>query len=126
MPLAAVSCAALFAGCGSSGSTSSSTTTAPAGAATAAAPTASTPSVPSGSPSSAQIQASVEECKTIIASESKLTASAKEKLEGACAEAAKGDTAAVRQASREVCEEVIDDSPLPAAAKQQALPNCKK
>jgi len=122
MFLAMVSCLAVLAGCGSSSSSSSST---PA-TTTAAASSTSTPSIPSGTPSSAQIQAAVEQCKTIIAAESKLPQGAKEKLEGACSKAAKGDTAAVKQAAREVCEEVINSSPLPAAAKTQALPNCKK
>jgi len=128
MLLAVISCLAVLAGCGSS--SSSSTSSSPAATTTAAASStstpSSTPSIPSGTPSSAQIQAAVEECKTIIASESKLPAGAKEKLEGACSKAAKGDTAAVKQAAREVCEEVINASPLPAAAKTQALPNCKK
>jgi hypothetical protein len=126
--LAAISCVALLAGCGSSSSSSSSTaaTTTAASTASSTSVPSSTPSVPSGGASSAQIQAAVEECKTIIASESKLPHGAKEKLEGACSKAAKGDTTAVKQAAREVCEEVINASPLPAAAKQQALPNCKK
>jgi hypothetical protein len=68
----------------------------------------------------------VRECKSIIASESQLSAGAKEKLEGACAKAAKGDTAAVKQAAREVCEEVIGKSPLPGPAKEQALSSCRK
>ncbi len=129
MSLAAISCVALLAGCGSSGSSSGSSLSSSsrtAGAPASAPSTASGPSAASGRGSSAQIQAAVEECKTIIASESKLNQVAKEKLEGACAKAAKGDTAAVKQVAREVCEEVINASPLPAASKQAALPNCKK
>jgi len=127
MLLAAISSAAVLAGCGSSSSSSSpaSASTAASTASTPAIP-AGTPTIPSGTPSSAQIALAVEECKKIIASESKLSQGAKEKLEGACAKAAKGDTAAVKQAAREVCEEVINASPLPAAAKEQAQANCKK
>jgi hypothetical protein len=117
MLLAATSCAALLAGCGSS-STPAGTT---ASSSTPAIPT------PSGSPSSAQIQAAVEECKTIIASESKLPQGAKEKLESACSNAAKGDTAAVKKAAREVCEEVISNSSaVPSADKEKALATCRK
>jgi hypothetical protein len=68
----------------------------------------------------------VEECKQIVASESKLPARAKEKLQGACSKAAKGDTNAVKRVAREVCEEVIGKSPLPASAREAADANCRK
>ena len=123
LPIAALACAAVLTGCGSGSSTTNST-------ATSASTTAQTsPSTaPSGTgTSSAQIQAAVSECKRIIQSQSKLPASAKVKLEGACAKAAEGDTTAVKKAAREVCEEVIDESPVPiGAAKQAALAACKK
>ena len=121
MLLTALSCAALLAGCGSSSSSSSTSNS-------TSTPAASTPTSSTGSTSSSnpQIQAAVDECKSIIASESKLPQGAKEKLEGACAKAAKGDTNAVKVAAREVCEEVIDQSPLPSSAKESAKANCKR
>jgi hypothetical protein len=126
MLLAAMSCAAVLAGCGSSSSSSSSSNSSSTPAGTTS--SSSTPAIPtpSGSPSSAQIQVAVEECKSLVASETKLPQGAKTKLEGACSKAAKGDTSAVKKAAQEVCEEVINTSALPAAAKEQALPNCKK
>jgi hypothetical protein len=72
------------------------------------------------------VKAAVETCKQIISSQSKLSQGAKEKLEGACSKAAKGDTAAVKKAAREVCEEVINTSSIPSAAKEQALASCRK
>jgi len=76
---------------------------------------------------SSEVKEAVAECKKIIQGESKLPSGAKAKLEGACAEAAKGDTAAVKKAAREVCEEVISKSGVPnGAAKEAALKACRK
>jgi hypothetical protein len=123
LPLAVLACAALLAGCGSSNSSKSSST----GGSTPAGQTGSTSSGAPGLTTPSQIKAATEECKRIIQSQAKLPASAKEKLEGACAKAAKGDTAAVKQAAREVCEEVINKSQVPAgSAKQAALAACRK
>lgn len=66
------------------------------------------------------------QCKQEIQSQSTLPASAKTKLEGVCEKAAKGDSEAVKKAAREVCEEVIKNSPVPAgAAQEQALAACR-
>lgn len=118
LPIAALASAALLAGCGSSGSSSSSQT-----GSTASSHTSST-AIPAGSP---QIKEAVAQCKQIIQSQSKLPASAKTKLEGACGEAARGNTAAVKVAAREVCEEVIGKSGVPnGSAKEAALRACRK
>ena len=123
-------CAALIAGCGSSSSTTSSqsstpatTSSTPAAAATTSSTTTSTPStaVPAG-----DVAAAVAACKSQIEAQSTLPAGAKSKLEAVCEKAAKGDTAAVKVAAREVCEEVIKNSAVPAgAAQEQALAACK-
>lgn len=121
--LAGLACAALLAGCGSSGSGSSSTGSTAAPATTTA--TSGTHTSPAASP--AQIAEAVAECKQIIQSQSKLPASAKTKLEGACGQAAKGNTAAVKAAAREVCEEVIGKAGgLSGSARETALQACKK
>ena len=118
-------CGALVAGCGSSSSnTSSSTTTStPAAAAT----TSSTPAATSSSPAGgASVQAAVAACKQAIQAQSTLPAGAKTKLEAVCLKAANGDTSAVKAAAREVCEEVIKTSAVPAGpAREQALAACK-
>lgn len=129
LPVAALAGIALLAGCGSSNSSSSSSsssTAAKTGSQTSSTPaqTSSSSAPPAGS---SEVKEAVAECKKIIQGESKLPSAAKGKLEGACAEAAKGDTAAVKKAAREVCEEVIGKAGvLDGAAKEAALRSCRK
>ena len=128
LPAAALACVVLLAGCGSSNS-SSTTSTSSSSSSTSAPSSSQTSSATTSAPvaGSSDAKEAVSECKKIIQGDSKLPAGAKEKLEGACAEAAKGDTAAVKKAAREVCEEVIDRSGVPGgAAKEAALKACKK
>jgi hypothetical protein len=132
----------LIAGCGSSNSTSSSsstpaqvisvtqpaTTTASTGT-TPTSPTSTstnTPSVPTSIPTTAAgVAQAVAVCKSIIQREPTLSASLKAKVEGICNKAANGNLAGARAAGKEVCAEVINASPIPAAAKAQALAACK-
>jgi hypothetical protein len=120
--------AALVAGCGSSSSTTSSqSTSTPAATTSTPAATSSTPAAtsPSGVPA-VDVQAAVAACKQAIQSQTTLPAGAKSKLEAICGRAAKGDTSAVKQAGREVCEEVIKNSKVPAGpAQEQALASCR-
>jgi hypothetical protein len=64
-------------------------------------------------------------CKAIIDREPGLSSSVKSKVESICAKAATGNLAGARAAAKEVCVEVINASPIPAAAKQKALAGCK-
>jgi hypothetical protein len=125
LPIAALLCAALLAGCGGGSSSSSSKSTAtPAQSGSKTSSQASGSAPAAGSP---QIKEAVARCKQIIQSESKLPASAKRKLEGACEQAAKGNTTAVKLVAREVCEEVINSSSVPnGSAKEAALKACRK
>ena len=108
----------LLAGCGGSGSTTTGqSTSAPSSSSSATSSTSATAPL-------ATAQA-VETCKREIQAATTLTASSKSKLEAVCAKAAAGNTTAVKKAVREVCEEAINSSPLPAAAKEQALAACK-
>jgi hypothetical protein len=50
----------------------------------------------------------------------------KAKVEGICNKASNGDLAGARAAAKEVCAEVINASPIPAAAKAQALAACQR
>lgn len=116
LPLLAVAGAMALAGCGGGGSSTTTTKSAPAAAST---------STTSGAPGN--IQQEVAECHHLIETQKALSASAKSKLSAACDKAGKGDTAAVKQAAREVCEEVIQKAPsLPSAAKESALASCRK
>lgn len=113
----------LLAGCGGSSSTATpQSTSAPSSSSSATSSTSTT--APTSSAPLATAQA-VETCKREIQAATTLTASSKSKLEAVCAKAAAGNTTAVKKAVREVCEEAITSSPLPATAKEQALAACK-
>jgi hypothetical protein len=135
-PLLAVALlsSALIAGCGSSSSPTPSTSSATTPTVTST-PASSTPtstattSAPTTAPSTAASAAGVAEyaaiCKEIVQREPTLAANVKSKVEGICAKAANGDLAGAKAAAKEVCVEVIDASPLPTAAKEKALAECK-
>jgi hypothetical protein len=121
LTIAVLASAVLLAGCG--GGSSSSTAT----SSSTAAGSPSSPATTSTAKPGSSIGSAIAQCKQIIQSQNKLPATAKRKLEGACAEAAKGNTGAVKAAAREVCEEVIGKANLPnGAAKEAAEQACKK
>lgn len=144
---AALLCGALIAGCGSSsssGTTSSTATTTPAKTSSAAATTTpttpmtaaksststatktSTPSLPTAaSVGSAGAAEYADICKSIIARDPTLPGTTKSKLEGICAKAASGNLAGARAAAKQVCVEVVNASPIPAAEKEKTLAECK-
>jgi hypothetical protein len=128
---------ALLAGCGGGSSTTTTTTTttstpapaakAPAATAPAATAPGSTAQTTTGAKPLAGAPQAIDACKRQIQSTRNLSASVRSKLEAVCVKAASGDTAAVKQAGREVCEEVINTSRLPAgASKDKALAACRK
>ncbi len=126
--LVAVVIGSMFiAGCGSS-SSSSSTSSSPAAtsstpASTGTTSTSSTTPNPAGS---AAVADAVAECRSVIKEAPTLGASTKAKVEAICNKAADGDLAGARAAAKEVCEEVINASPIPAGAiKEHALAACK-
>lgn len=116
----------LLAGCGSSSTTTSATTSAPTSAATTPSSTSTptSPSIPTGAGAAGVVQA-VAICKSAIQRDPQLSAAVKAKVEGICNKAASGDLAGARAAVKEVCVEVINASPIPAASKEQALAACK-
>jgi len=123
--------AVFIAGCGSSSSTTSSqsnSTSAPSSATTSSTPastatTSTSPTIPSSG--SAGVADAVAECKSVIQREPTLSASLKAKVEGICNKAASGNLNGARAAAKEVCVEIINASPIPSAAKAQALAACK-
>jgi translation initiation factor IF-2 len=114
--IVALACGALVAGCGSGGSTSSSPTSSSKSGATGGSPL-----------TAAQQKEATETCKHGIQSQSKISASAKAKLEGICDKAAtSGSTAALQTVAQELCRELVKASHVPAgAARDQALEICK-
>jgi hypothetical protein len=120
---------ALLVGCGGGSSTTTTTTTATTTSTSTPAATTpgSTPQTTTGAKPLAGASQAIEACKHQIQSTRNLSASVRSKLESVCVKAASGDTAAVKQAGREVCEEVINTSRLPAgASKNKALAACRK
>lgn len=136
---AALLCGALLAGCGSSNSSTSSsgstastaastaatTTSAPSAQASTATTAPSPSSIISGAASATGVAEYAAICKEIIQKDPELPANVKSKVEGICAKAAAGNLAGARAAAKEVCVEVINASPITAAAKAKALAECK-
>lgn len=122
--------AALATGCGSSSSSSSSTTTQRSGAASTStgAGASTTKGAGNSAPSGAVAKLLVNACKRRIGNEPALTTSEKVELEPLCDKSASG-VAGARQASEEVCVEVIKRSASPGSAstsaRKQALAACK-
>jgi hypothetical protein len=101
--------AALLAGCGSSGSTSST--------ATVTSQTAIPP---------VNAQQAVASCEQAVNSQHTISASAKAKLEGICKKAGAGGQAGLENVAHEVCTELLEASHVPAgAARERALAACK-
>lgn len=136
---AALLCGALLAGCGSSNSstgssgstastaasTAATTTSAPSAQASTATTAPSPSSIISGAASATGVAEYAAICKEIIQKDPELPANVKSKVEGICAKAAAGNLAGARAAAKEVCVEVINASPITAAAKTKALAECK-
>lgn|GEM_PF-5254990 len=121
--------AALATGCGSSSSSSSTTTQRSGGASTSTGAGASTTKgAGKSAPSGAVAKLLVNACKRRIENEPALTTSEKVELEPLCDKSASG-VAGARQASEEVCVEVIKRSASPGSAstpaRKQALAACK-
>jgi hypothetical protein len=115
-----------IAGCGSSSSSSSTSSQSSSPAATSGTTTSTPSTTTSGAPGSAAVADAVAECKSVIKEAPTLGASTKAKVEAICNKAADGDLAGARAAAKEVCEEVINSSPIPAGAiKEHALAACK-
>ena len=88
--------------------------------------TASTPSTIPNPASAAGLADAVAECRAVIKEAPTLSSSTKAKVEAICNKAADGNLAGARAAAKEVCEEVINASPIPAGAiKEHALAACK-
>ena len=132
LALAAIAGAVALGGCGGGSSSTATTSGAPAartGSAPATGTTGTTSTTGTGTSTvPANLEKAVAECHSLIEKDKSLPSNAKVKLEHACDEAGKGNTAAVHQVAREVCEEVVSKSPLPAdsPARKQALESCKK
>ncbi len=118
----ALLCGVLVAGCGSSSSSTTSGSTSTSAPATTSKSATTTPNAATA----AGVAQYVAACKAVIAHEPTLSADVKSKVEGICNKAADGDLEGARKAAKEVCVEVVNASPIPSAAKAQAVAACKK
>ncbi len=123
-----LACGVLVAGCGSSSSTSTSSSGAAAAPASSSSSSTSAPATSSTSAQgSSSVQAQVAACKQTLTAQTALPQRIKSKLEADCVKAANGDKGAIKQAAREVCEEIIRSSSIPAGvAKEHALAACSR
>ena len=87
---------------------------------TETAPADSTPA-----PSSEDIDAAIEQCKQSVQSQANLSDEAKSEIEALCDEAKDGNPEDVKEASRKVCERMVEESVPEGAARDQALETCK-
>ena len=68
----------------------------------------------------------VAQCEQSIASAPQLSGKVKKELEDVCKDAAGGDEQAVRKATQQVCEAIIEESVPSGPARTQALAACKR
>jgi hypothetical protein len=123
----ALLCGVLVAGCGSSSSSSTTSGSTTSGSTSTSAPAStskSTTTTPNAA-TAAGVAQYVAACKAVIQHEPTLSADVKAKVEGICNKAADGDVEGARKAAKEVCIEVVNASPIPSAAKAQAVAACK-
>jgi ABC-type phosphate transport system substrate-binding protein len=124
--LIAVAGTLAIAGCGSSSSSSSSSSAPAAGSTSTAAASSSaaagTSSASGGTVNPALAQA-VTACKAAIASQSTIPSSFKAKLDHICDVAGTGNQAAIKQATHQVCIEIIKTK-VPASEQQAAEASC--
>lgn len=119
--LAACASAALLAGCGSGGASSTGTKqTTPPVPTTPRAGTSGTTTAPRLSTS-----ANVAACRKLVAGRPDLSAKVKTQLDGLCAKAATNNPVVVREVAAEICTAVVSASPLRGDARNQALAACK-
>lgn len=124
---------AFIAGCGGSSSStptgksvSTAATPPPAAAGTASTSATTTPGGATSGAGALSVQQTAAICQEIVRAAPTLSAAAKAKVEGICAKAASGDLAGARQASKEVCAEVVNSTSMPPGpAKEQALAACQ-
>jgi hypothetical protein len=110
---------ALVAGCGDDNKSSGDAK--PAATAIDAATTESGGTV---DPSNPQVQQAVDACKQHVAANPSVSDSVKADLDKICEKAASGDEKAVREATRDVCRKVVEETAPEGPARDQALTAC--
>ena len=109
---------ALVAGCGGDDNKSGDGDAKPAAATTESAGGATV------DPDNPQVKAAVDACKQQVQANAQLSDSVKSDLDKICEKAASGDEKAVREASRDVCRKVVEETAPEGPARDQALSAC--
>jgi hypothetical protein len=71
-----------------------------------------------------QVQAAVDACKQQVQANPSISDGVKADLDKICEKAASGDEKAVREASRDVCRKIVEDTAPAGPARDQALTAC--
>lgn len=71
-----------------------------------------------------QVKAAVEQCKSTVDAAPQLSDSAKNDIKDLCDKAASGNADDIRQATKDVCTKVIEETVPDGAAREQALKAC--
>ncbi len=117
---------ALVAGCGSSTSGSSTSGSSTSGSSTSGSSTSTSSQTAPTATQGPTGQQAVELCKRSVQAQTLISASAKVKLEKACAKVATGGQAARQEIAKEACIELVNATHLPAGpARERALSVCK-
>jgi hypothetical protein len=117
------------AGCGDDDDNSSNNTSTPA-ATTPATTTEATTTTTSGGTSGANtanpsVKAAVEACQSSIDNNPQLSAGAKGELKNICKDAASGDEAKVKEATKKVCLKILEETGVTGPAADQAKQACE-
>ena len=80
--------------------------------------------VPGGGDVPQNVDEAIEQCKQAVNAAPQLQDDTKAELEEICEKAGEGDEDAVREASKEVCIKIIEDSVPEGPAREQALASC--
>lgn len=86
--------------------------------------TAETPSTPDVS-NEPQVKQAVAQCKKSVNAAPQLKPDTKKKLESICEKAARGDQSGIKEASKEVCLAIIDDTGITGSAADTAKQQCE-
>jgi hypothetical protein len=129
----ALACGAFAAGCGGDdndtagegGNGAAQEQAAPPATQTEA-PDTATEAAEAGGQADAAVQQAVEQCKQSVQAAPQLSDDVKSDLEELCDKAASGDQGAVREATREVCTKIVEESVPEGPARDQALDACKQ
>jgi hypothetical protein len=78
-----------------------------------------------GGAAPANVEQAIEACKSSIDAQAQVSDDVKNDLKEICDKAASGDEQDVKEATREVCTKIIEESVPEGAARDQALETCK-